>query len=289
MLITFNAPLAPSWAISGAGAALLSPDFSGLSDGRPGTQATFRGCTSAANKTVLTATGFSLPVAAGQPYYLVVGIINSTLALGSIAQIAVNGAWSGAGTRSQAFVQHPQALAPLPAQQPYMNAWYVLTPSQLSGSTPITQLTVSLATASASQVFSLGEIVVGLAVDLPINSLDVTWDDPSKLNRASGNQPYPVLRKPFRKVQAQIAPQTLAQAFGSAATTSASVQAALYAIATQPKVAIVPRWRQRGYGAPDPDLIQRFAHLARCTSLPTLKSQGSEDWFSGSIGCEELL
>lgn len=288
MLCTFNCAAAPTWAISGTGAALLSADFSGLNDGRPGTQTRLQGCTSPANKTVLTGTGFSLPVAAGQPYYLIVGILNTTLANASATSIAVNGAWSGAGTRTQALVQYPQALAPPPAQQPYINAWYVLPPSLLSGSTPITQLIVNLTTASASQQFAVGEIMIGLAIDVPINGLDIQWDDPSKLNRSSGNQPYPVLRKPFRKTNATVSPQTFIQSFGNSATPIALADF-LYAMSVQPKLAIVPRWRQANSASVDTDMLQRQAHAARGVNLGALKSLGSEQFYSVPLGFEELL
>lgn len=288
MLCTFATVAAPTWAISGAGAALRSTDFSGLNDGRPGTQTRLQGCTSAVNPTILTATGFSLAAAAGQPYYLIVGILNATLATASATSIAVNGAWGAAGTLTQALVQYPKALAPPPAQQPYINAWYVLTPSQLSGSTPITQLTVNLTTASASQVFAIGEIMIGLAFDVPVDALEIQWDDSSKLNRSSGNQPYTVLRKPFRKTSCNVAPQTFIQSFGNSANGIALADF-FYAMDVQAKLAIIPSWHQAGSSSVDTDMIQRMAQAVRGLNFGALKSMGPEQFYSVPLAFEELL
>ena len=289
MLATFNCPLAPTWAISGSGAQLLSADFSGLNDGRPGTLATFRGCTLPANNTVLTATGFSLPYTAGQPYYLVVGIQNVSLAPGSVTTILANGAGAAAGTLTQALVQYPQVLAATPSQTPYIDAWYVLTPAQLAAGGAITSLIVNLTTASASQVFTVGEITFGLAADLPISGLDVLWSDPSKLNRSSGNQPWPVLRKPFRQVSAVISPQTFSTSFGGTSTTNAASEEVLYALSVSPKIAIVPRWRQPGASVVDTDMVQRMAMLARGVNFGAEKSAGAENFYSAPLQFEELL
>ncbi|HJU39375.1 MAG TPA: hypothetical protein VJ724_07350 [Tahibacter sp.] len=132
----------------------------------------------------------------------------------------------------------------------------------------------------------VGEVFADAVESWPAASMKIDLVDPTSVNRSAGNQPWPTMRRPYRKADVTVTAQHFDRAF---IDQTGNLQALQYALATAHYFAIVPRERERGSASASDDYVQRMAMLVRCTSLGDLSADASRDAYSLQLSLEELL
>lgn len=139
---------------------------------------------------------------------------------------------------------------------------------------------------SASQIIYVGEVFADGVRNFPLSRFKVLPTDPTRLNRSSGNQPWPVMRYPFRRTSIQVVPQPFATAF---VTPNENMQQLMFKLSTARYFAVVPRDRPRAGSTPDENYVQNMAQLVRAIDIGALESEASNDYWPIDITSEELL
>lgn len=283
---------------------LVSPNYNALNDLRPGVKCLFTQ-TSGGSQTLTFTMGLDstsqgeinvFPNGRTQLYqYLILGVVNigntpyQGQLTGSIqCTFTLNGKWGASGP-----------FGPFTAQMGptgYASCWVVIPKSAIVGSTTTSQLTLAMTGNFVTSFgnFGIGEIIVAGADDLPLQQINNSPADPTRLNRASGNSPWPVLRRPFRKFNGVLIPTTreanMAGFNQAGGPYSRTIQDMIFTGGQVGGHIIAPLWRQAGYkNSYQQALMQENAYMARLLDpLPTQVANASENMFNNSFNFEEL-
>lgn len=259
----------------------LSADYSALTDLMPAVSTRFQMGAVAGTPLVLTANlATSIPVT--WPY-LVIAMVGCTLPVGTVITLAGNNGWNYS-------VSGGLTVDPL-GRNVFIG---VLRQLNKQGSTAMTAATFQIATTGiTNQQFNLGEIWVAPAVDIKLTDLAEKLVDPSWLNRSAGNQAWPVMRSPFRKLTCRTMPASFQDAFTTPGTWPLTLVDLLYRWATQKALLVIPRWRQRGIDVVtvDQTMVNKTGRLVRIPpdGIGELTSDASNDYWPAQLGFEELL
>lgn len=285
---------------------LVSPNYNSLNDLRPGIKCLFIQ-TSGGSQTLTFTMGLDtdsqgeinvMPNGRVNLYqYLILGVVNigntpfgGQLSGSILCTFTLNGKWGASGP-----------FGPFVAQMGptgYVSAWVVIPRSAIVGGTTTSQLTLAMTGNFVTGFgnFGVGEIIVAGADDLPLQQINSGPSDPSRLNRASGNAPWPVLRRGFRKFNGVLVPTSREANMAGwhqspAGPYSRTIQDMIFTGAQVGGHIIAPLWRQAGYAnSYQQALMQSNAYMARMVDpLPTQVANASENMFNNSFAYEELF
>lgn len=293
MLVAFQLPNMQTITWSGAAFSVVDNSPTYLWDKRPGIRMLWRQNTAGVQTLTLTVplntTDGSLDFNTLAYPYLLMGVVNIgsspyvNQALPSVT-FTPNGKWGNAGANAKNMTA---VLGPTG----YASAWGMIPRSAIVGGTATDSMTVAL-TANFQNGFGnfgIGEVIIAGAFDLPLSDIQIDPIDPSAVNRSSGNVPWNVLRRPYRRVTGKVVPQSRADSFGVSTTYIQNLQRMFFNTSRAAGIVVAPFWRTQASPTPDLNLMAEHCHMARIISPSSLSGSASDNRFGSQLMTEELL
>ncbi|WP_440221824.1 hypothetical protein ACQQ2N_12065 [Dokdonella sp. MW10] len=281
MIIAYEMPAIS--AVSVQQGAMLGTNGPDLYDGRPGTAVAFQTPASTGQTLRFTMNlGTSIPLATAD--YLLIRIDNVRASFVNVPQVAVT--LTGPGT-SIAAAQ----VVVSPASRNASRS--ILLPRSFFGASPaaVSAIRLDITNAVASAQVSVGDVFISRAYEVPVDRLTETPVDPSVTRRSSGNQPWPLVRLPFRRVDAAFVNQSYRDAFLDSTIwpLPGNLRNLMFGAARATKLGIVTRWRYDHSRPISQPMVDVNTMLARLVDMNGFEGQAGNDRWPLSAVFEESL